>query len=271
MTRPELEPDALNTAEMTIFEHLEEVRARLIRSLIALAIGFLISFAFAEQIFQFLSKPLIRALPDTKKQMVFTSLPEVFFVYIKVALFTGILLALPVIFYQIWKFVAPALYRNEKRYVLPFVFLSTVFFIAGTSFGYFEIFPWGFKFFIGFSSQDIQPMITLKDYLKFATRLLLAFGLIFEMPIIITFLARIGLVTPGMLNRNRKYAVLIIVILAAILTPPDVITQLMMAAPMWILYEISIISAWVVQKRRKSGVPDQKTGEKSSIPRSTDA
>ncbi|MBN1355641.1 twin-arginine translocase subunit TatC [bacterium] len=237
---------------MTILEHLTELRACLIKSLAAVGIGAVICFAFAEHIFDFLSEPLIRILPQANREMVFTSLPEVFFVYIKVALFAGILLASPVIFHQIWKFVAPALYSHEKRYVIPFVLISTVFFLLGAAFSYYQIFPYGFKFFIGFSDENIRPMITLKDYLKFSTRLLLAFGLVFEMPIVISFLAKLGLVTPAFLRKNRKYALLIIVIIAAILTPPDIVTQLMMAGPMYVLYELSILSAMIFGRKSRT-------------------
>ena len=235
--------------EMPILEHLTELRSRLIKSLIAVGAGFLASFYFAERIFDLLAAPLRKILPEANGDMIYTSLPEVFFVYIKVALFCGILFALPVIFYQVWKFVAPALYRNEKKFAFPFVIISTLFFLMGTSFSYFQIFPWGFKFFLGFSKENIQPMISLKEYLKFSTRLLLAFGLVFEMPVVISFLAKIGLVTPKFLRKQRKYALLIILVAAAILTPPDVVTQLMMAGPMYILYEISIIASTVFSRK----------------------
>jgi sec-independent protein translocase protein TatC len=238
------------SGEMSILEHLTELRSCLIKSLIAVGIGTIASFVFAEYIFNFLAEPLLKVLPEDQQKLVFTSLPEVFFVYIKVAIFAGILLASPVVFYQIWRFVAPALYRSERRYVVPFVFISTVFFFMGAGFSYFQIFPYGFKFFIGFSDETIRPMITLKEYLKFSTRLLLAFGLVFEMPIIISFMAKIGIVTPAFLRKQRKYAILLMVLLAAILTPPDVVTQLMMAGPMYILYELSILSAMVFGRRK---------------------
>jgi len=243
---------------MSVLSHLTELRSRLIRCFIAIGTGFLVCFAFAEQLFEYLSKPLIEMLPPDHQAMVFTSLPEVFFVYIKVALFAGMIISTPVIFYQIWKFIAPALYANEKRYIFPFVIVSTLFFLMGASFAYFQIFPWGFKFFIGFSDENIQPMITLKEYLKFSTRLLLAFGLVFEMPIVISFLAKIGMVSPALLRKNRKYAILMMIVLAAILTPPDIVTQLMMAGPMYLLYEMSILSSVFFSRKKK----DKKKKEK---------
>ncbi|MBN1550052.1 twin-arginine translocase subunit TatC [bacterium] len=239
---------------MSLMEHLTELRTRIIRALLAVLVGFIACFAFAEQIFRFLSQPLIDVLPEAEKQMVFTSLPEVFIVYLKVSIFAGIFLSSPVIFYQIWRFISPGLYAHEKKYMIPFVIISTLFFILGAVFTYYQVFPWGFKFFIKFSSDSIKPMISLNEYLKFATRLLLAFGAIFEMPILISFLARIGLVTPSFLRKQRKYAIVIMFTLAAILTPPDVITQLMMAGPMWVLYEISILAADFFKSKR-----DQKT------------
>ncbi len=242
--------------EMSLLEHLTELRSRLLKSFIAILVGFLSTFYFAESIYRFLSRPLIEVLPEAEKKMIFTSLPEVFFVYIKVALFAGIIVASPVLFFQIWKFVAPGLYKDERKYVIPFVLFSTAFFLAGASFAYFQIFPWGFKFFVGFQNENIQPMITMKEYLKFSTRLLLAFGIIFEMPIVSFFLSKIGILTPGFLRKNRKYAILIMVILAAILTPPDVVTQLMMAGPMLILYEISILVSLVAGQKKKKNPTD---------------
>lgn len=235
--------------EMSILAHLEEIRRRLIRSILVVFVFSCIGFYFADHIFQFLSRPLITELPEFQNRMVFTSLPEVFFVYIKVGLFAGILVSLPYLFYQLWKFVSVGLYPHEKSSVVPFVLASTVFFLLGASFCYFQVFPWGFKFFIGFTSDSIMPMITLREYLKFAIRLILVFGLIFEMPIATAFLARIGLVTPQFLRKYRAYAVVVIFIMAALLTPPDVVTQLALAGPMLLLYEISVWTAVVFRRR----------------------
>jgi sec-independent protein translocase protein TatC len=231
--------------------HLEELRKRLIVCAIAVGAGFVISYIFSKQLFSLLILPLTKVLPP-ESRLIFTSLPEMFIAYIKVALIAGIILAVPVIFYELWMFLAPALYQREKRYVVPFVLFSTILFVAGSLFGYFVVFPYGFKFFISFATEDIQALPSVKQYFSFAIRLLLAFGLVFEMPVAVLFLTKIGLITPESMRKYRKFAILGSFILAAILTPPDVATQLMMALPLIILYELSIfISRGVYRKRQE--------------------
>jgi sec-independent protein translocase protein TatC len=229
--------------------HLEELRKRLIVCFIAVGIGFILSYGFKEKLFQILTRPLIGVMQPGDK-LIFTGLPEAFFTYLKVAFLSGIILAAPVIFYQFWMFVAPGLYDKEKRLMTPIVLLSTVFFVGGAFFGYFIVFPYGFKFFLGFASEIIQPLPSMREYLGFASKLLLAFGLVFELPLIITFLARLGIVSVTFLKKNRKYALLLFFIGAAILTPPDVVTQIMMAFPLILLYEISIIGARIFGKKK---------------------
>ena len=229
-------------------EHLEELRKRLIICFIAVGIGFVLSYGFKEKLFQILTRPLIRVM-QTGDKLIFTGLPEAFFTYLKVAFLSGIILAAPVIFYQFWMFVAPGLYDKEKRLMAPIVFLSTFFFVGGAFFGYFIVFPYGFKFFLGFASEIIQPLPSMREYLGFASKLLLVFGLVFELPLIITFLARLGIVSVSFLKKNRKYALLLFFVGAAILTPPDVVTQIMMALPLMVLYEISIIGARIFGKK----------------------
>jgi sec-independent protein translocase protein TatC len=230
--------------------HLEELRRRLIICAIAIGIGFVISYFFSKQLFSLLILPLVKVLP-ADSQLIFTSLPEMFLTYIKVSLVAGIILAIPVIFYELWMFIIPALYQKEKRYLVPFVLFSSILFILGALFGYLIVFPYGFKFFIGFATEDIQALPSVKQYFSFAIRLLLAFGLVFEMPVVVLFLARIGLVTPDAMKRFRKFAILCSFILAAILTPPDVATQIMMALPIIILYELSILISKVVYRKKK--------------------
>ena len=229
-------------------EHLEELRKRLIVCFIAVGIGFVLSYGFKEKLFQILTRPLIRVM-QTGDKLIFTGLPEAFFTYLKVAFLSGIILAAPVIFYQFWMFVAPGLYDKEKRLMAPIVFLSTFFFVGGAFFGYFIVFPYGFKFFLGFASEIIRPLPSMREYLGFASKLLLVFGLVFELPLIITFLARLGIVSVSFLKKNRKYALLLFFVGAAILTPPDVVTQVMMALPLIVLYEISIIGARIFGKK----------------------
>jgi sec-independent protein translocase protein TatC len=229
-------------------EHLEELRKRLIVCFIAVGVGFVLSYGFKEKLFQILTRPLIRVM-QTGDKLIFTGLPEAFFTYLKVAFLSGIILAAPVIFYQFWMFVAPGLYDKEKRLMVPVVVLSTVFFVGGAFFGYFIVFPYGFKFFLGFASETIRPLPSMREYLGFASKLLLAFGVVFELPLIITFLAKLGMVSVSFLKKNRKYALLLFFIGAAILTPPDVVTQIMMALPLILLYEISIIGARIFGKK----------------------
>ncbi len=236
--------------KQTFIEHLEELRRRLIISLIAVGIGFVICYIFSKEIFQLLMIPLQRTLPSGSS-MIFTSLPEAFFTYLKTALLAGIFVASPVVLYQIWLFVAPALYSHEKRYVIPFVFFSTVLFIGGAGFGYFIVFPFGFKFFLSFATDFIKPAPKLKEYFSLCSMLLLAFGLTFELPLFIAFLAKLGVIDARMLSRNRRYVIVAIFIVAAILTPPDVVTQLMMAGPLLFLYEVSIWVAKIVGKKRE--------------------
>ena len=229
--------------------HLEEMRKRLVTCFIAIGIGFALSYGFKEKIFDILSHPLISVMGADDK-LIFTGLPEAFFTYLKVALLSGFMLAAPVILYQFWMFVAPGLYKKERSLLVPIVFLSSVFFVGGALFGYFIVFPFGFKFFLGFSSDTIQALPSMKEYLSFSAKLLLAFGLVFELPIIITFLSKMGLVSVEFLKKNRKYALILFFAGAAILTPPDVVTQIMMALPLMLLYEISIIGARVFGKKK---------------------
>ena len=242
--------------------HLDELRKRLISCFIAVGIGFVLSYAFKEYLFEILTLPLISVMPPGGK-LIFTGLPEAFFTYLKVALLSGLMLSAPIILYQFWVFVAPGLYDKERRLLFPIVILSTFFFLGGALFGYFIVFPWGFKFFLGFASETIQPLPSMKEYLSFSAKLLLAFGLVFEMPLVITFLAKLGLVSVDFLRKNRKYALLLFFVGAAILTPPDVVTQVMMAGPLMLLYEISILGARIFQKKSPSPQDDDESEKKT--------
>ncbi|MGD9252218.1 MAG: twin-arginine translocase subunit TatC [Desulfobacterales bacterium] len=228
--------------------HLEELRKRLITSFIAIGVGFVAAYGFKEYLFSILVQPL-QSVMQEGDTLIYTNLPEAFFTYLKVALLAGIGMATPVLLYQFWMFVAPGLYEKEKRLLLPIVFLCSFFFIGGALFGYFVVFPWGFKFFLGFATETIRPMPSMKEYLGFAAKLLIAFGLVFELPLVITFMARMGIVSVAFLKKHRKYAVLLFFAGAAILTPPDVVTQVMMAMPLMLLYEISIIGARIFGRR----------------------
>lgn len=228
--------------DMTLIEHLQELRVRLVRSFIAIFVGFLACYAFAEDLFDILMAPMVAVLQNSN--FIYTYPPEAFFTYLKVSFVAGFFLVSPYIFYQVWLFVAPGLYENERKYLVPIAIFTAFFFTAGALFGYFIVFPFGFEFFASYSSEDIVFTPKLSEYLSFSLKLLFAFGVVFELPLVIFFLARLGLVTASGLRKSRKYAILIIFITAAILTPPDVFTQSLMAGPMILLYEVGI---WVAQ------------------------
>jgi sec-independent protein translocase protein TatC len=237
---------------MPFTKHLDELRGRMIKCAVAVAVGFFISYAFKEQILAWLMIPLLQSLPPGETQkLIYTAPHEAFFTYLKVSFIGGVMLAVPVILFQLWRFIAPGLYTNEKKYIFPIVFLSSVFFVGGALFGYFFVFPTGFQFFTSFANQYITPMITTKEYLSFVIRLLLGFGIIFELPIFVFFLAKIGVVSSQFLRKQRKWAIVLIFVIAAALTPgPDVFSQVMMAGPLLILYELSVWIAYFCGRKK---------------------
>ncbi len=236
--------------KMPFTAHLEELRKCLIISAVAIAIGTFISYGFKEHIFHVLMRPLIHAL--TGQKMIFTGLPEAFFVYLEISIITGIILAMPVVLYETWVFVAPGLYVHERRFAVPLVMLGTIFFAGGVIFAFFVIFPFAFKYLVGFETDFVRPLPDMKEYMSLATSLLLAFGIIFELPLVLTMLARIGVVSDTFLKKQRKYAFLLAFVAAAVFTPtPDVFNQVLMAGPIIILYEISIWGAKLFGKKRE--------------------
>ena len=237
----------MSDVKMPFTSHLAELRNRLIVCFVAVGLGFAVAYAFSAEIFEWLVRPLIKVLPPGDK-LVFTALPEAFFIYIKASLIAGIVLASPVIFYELWMFVAPGLYKKEKRWVLPFVIISSLLFAGGALFGYFVVFPVGFRFLVSFSTENIHALPSLQLYLSFCLKLLLGFGLVFEFPVLAYFLARIGIINSRMMAKNRRIAILLIFIVAAVITPPDVVSQIMLAVPLYLLFEISI---WIVKMAGK--------------------
>ena len=233
----------------TFTEHLEELRSRLIKCIIAILIAFLCSYYFSEDLFALLSYPLNKVLPEESK-LIFTGLTDAFFTYFKVALIFGIFLSSPVILYQIYMFITPGLYANEKKYLIPFVFFSSILFIGGALFGYLVIFPIGFKFFLSFATDEITALPSIKEYLTFSSKLLFSFGIIFELPLFTFFLTKLGLINYEQLSKNRRYAILLIFVSSAILTPPDVVTQILMSGPLLILFEISVIITRIFGKKQ---------------------
>lgn len=246
-----------NDSKQPFMSHLEELRKRLVHCAISVGIGFVVAYVFAEELFQLLALPLKESMGEGQT-FIFTNLPEMFFAYLKTALVAGILASAPIIFYQLYMFVAPGLYKNEKKLVIPFVVASTFLFVGGSLFGYFVVFPFGFRFFLGFANETIQALPSVKEYFSFSIKLLLAFGVVFELPVVAFFLGKMGILTPELMRKKRKYAILLTFAIAAILTPPDVVTQCMMALPLIILYEISILVVKLA-KAKKEG--DDATSE----------
>lgn len=235
-----------NQKTMGLLQHLEELRKGIIISLIAIAIASVISFAFIEEILGVITKPLTAQ----GIKPVYTAITEGIFTYFKIALITGTVFATPVLIWQVWRFIVPALYPHEKKYLYKLVPISIILFVGGVVFAYFTVFPIAVFVLIKLASE-FEPMLTISKYLSFTLSFLIPFGLVFEFPLVIYFLTSIGVVTPEWLVRNRKYAILITFVLAAMLTPgPDPLSQLIMAAPMVVLYEIGILVAKVVTKKR---------------------
>ncbi|MBG0775613.1 MAG: twin-arginine translocase subunit TatC [Desulfovibrionaceae bacterium] len=246
--------------EMSLLDHMEELRHRLTRAIIGALVGFLACYAFAQQMFDLLVLPLVKVLPEGSS-LIFTALPEAFFTYIKISFVAGIFVASPYIFYQIWAFIAPGLYKEERKWMLPIAACSAVFFVSGALFGYFVVFPFAFGFFMEYSTDLIKAMPSLSEYLGFSLKLLFAFGLTFELPLFVFFLARLGIVNAAMLRRVRKFAILGAFIMSAILTPPDVVSQVLMAGPLLILYEASIFVAQFFGKTKPAEETEEDEGE----------
>lgn len=232
---------------MPLTEHLEELRRRLVVALLAIGAAFGACYWFAEEIFYLLAHPLLQNADAGPVQLIGTGVTEAFFTKLKVSVIAALFVASPVIFHQAWKFVAPGLYEQEKRYALPFVFFATLFFVAGAVFCYVVVFPVGFAFFVEqYKTIGVTPSIRISEHLTFSARMLLAFGVTFELPVVTFFLARIGLVTHRTLLGYFRYAILGIFVLAAVLTPgPDIASQFLMAGPLLLLYVVSIGVAFV--------------------------
>jgi sec-independent protein translocase protein TatC len=234
--------------KMTFLDHLEELRRRLVVSILAIAVGFLACWYFAEPIFAKLQEPLTKFLAPGDK-LAYTRLTAPFFLYMKVSFFAGLFLAAPVILFQLWLFIAPGLYKKERRLAAPFIVFGTVFFILGGYFGYRFLLPATCSFFVE-TGKQFKQMVTVDDYFSFASTIILACGLVFETPIIIFFLARLGIVTPAFLMQKFKYAVVLSFVIAAVVTPtPDMVTQAALAIPMILLYLIGVAVAFLFGKK----------------------
>jgi len=249
--------DEIEEKRMPLLDHLVELRTRLIYSFAAFLIAFFACYAVSEQIFSFLVAPLAHLTEgEAGRRMIYTALHEAFFTYLKVSFFAAACVAFPVISIQIWQFIAPGLYKDEKSAFLPFLIATPVLFTIGAAMVYFLVIPLAWQFFLGFEHPGTDGSLPLvlepkvDQYLSLVMRLIFAFGVCFELPVLMILLAKVGIVTSAGLAKKRKYAILIAFVVAAILTPPDVISQVLLAIPVAILYEISIIGARIVEKKR---------------------
>jgi len=238
-------------SRMSFMEHLEELRKRLLRAALAIMVGFVVCISFAYYIMNFATEPL-RALLPKDTTMIFTKLQDPFFVWVKVSVVTGIFLVLPYVLYQVWRFIAPGLYKKERKTALPFVVIGTALFYIGSAFAYFAVFPVVFGFFLGFQQTDLKPMIDLGPFISLILKLMLAFGAIFETPVIIVFLGLLGVVDSAFLRKGRRYFVVLAFVAGAMLSPPDVVSQILMAVPLLVLFEASIQVLSIIEKRRKA-------------------
>lgn len=235
---------------MSLMEHLEELRRRILWSLVALGGAFFLCWGYAQEIFQFLAQPVYRVLPPGKK-LAILGITDAFILYVKVAALAAAFLAAPFILLQVWKFVAPGLYRRERYWALPFVVLGSFFFVGGGAFAYYVAFPFAVQFLLGVG-QEFEAVITVERYFGFLLTVVLGLGLMFELPILIFLLSQIGIVTPRFLMRNFRWAVLIIFFVAAIITPtPDIVNMLVFAVPTIVLYLLGVAAAALVGRQRK--------------------
>ena len=251
---PEVEEERFSLASMGFLEHLEELRKRIVNSAIAVAVGFFVCWWKVEKIYGFVQKPIMTALHNNhlEEKLVYLNPTEPFNLYMKVALLAGLFLTSPFVLYQVWMFIAPGLYRKEKRYVAPFLFSTVLLFLCGGYFGYHIVYPQALGFLIGFGKQ-FQPMITIGEYTQLFMTIILGMGLIFEMPILIFFLALMGIVSASFMWKNARYSILIIFVIAGIITPSsDILNMCIFASPMLVLYFLSIGIAWLVHPAQRA-------------------
>jgi len=246
-----LDSDDSSGGKMSFLDHLDELRRRIIYAVVAVLGGFVIAFFFVDQIFDFIMRPMQQLLPPGGT-LVYTDPAEAFMLYIKIALIAGLILALPVVFAQVWLFIAPGLYSNEKRYAIPFIVMSSFFFVVGAAFSHYVVFPLTWQFFVSFKNDILTFMPRVEPAFAIYLRLILAMGITFQLPTLVLFLARMGMITPRFMIRNFKYAVLVIIIAAAVLSPDGGgVGLLAMGGPVILLYIFSIGLAWIFGKKKR--------------------
>lgn len=250
-TSPFQEPEEPAEGRMTFLEHLDELRKRITHAVVGLLVGFIVAFAFIRQVFDFVYQRLIASVPGGK--LVYTEAPEMFMLWIKIAALTGVLIASPYIMLQVWFFIAPGLYAKEKKLAIPFVLSSSGLFIGGAAFSHYMVFPAAWTFFASFSNDYIEFLPRVGPVFGMYVKLMLGIGLTFQLPVLMFVLARLGIVTAGFLLRNFRYAVLIIFIVAAVITPDaNPVNQLLVAGPMIGLYLVGVAVAWLFGKSKKA-------------------
>ena len=249
--------DAINDTAMPLLDHLIELRSRLLWSMLAFVVAFAVCYYFSRPIYSFLAQPLADILISQggNRRLIYTALYEAFFTYLKVALFAAAFVSFPVVATQIYMFIAPGLYRSEKNAFLPFLLATPVLFVAGAALAYYFVFPAAWNFFISFESADgggglpVQLEAKVSEYLGLVMQIIFAFGLAFQLPVLLTLLAKVGIISSASLKKYRRYAYVGMFVVAAIITPPDVITQVGLAVPLIVLYEISIVTAGLVETK----------------------
>lgn len=250
MTDSNKDQNEVDTSRMALWEHLDDLRKALIRVIIVLGLVTAVTYNYAEKLLYWLEKPLLDALPQEHRKLYFTGITDKFFVYLKASIYAAIAVGVPYLLWEIWRFVSPGLYSKERKLVLPFIFLGSLFFFLGCVFGYTVVIPYGYQFLVNFApSASEVPLITLSDYFTVTLQLIMMMGIVFELPVVLMLLAKFGLIPQGFLSKFRGHAYVALAVVAGVVTPtPDAFTMLLVMVPLFILYEISIILVkWITK------------------------
>lgn len=236
---------------MPLWEHLDELRRRMIRSLIAVGLALTVTYNVSDEIVNFLEQPLLKVLPEGQQKLYFTGLTDKFFVYLQVSVLSALVLVSPYLFFELWKFVSPGLKPKEKKFVFPFVLFATGTFLVGLAFGYYLVLPYGYQFLVEFGGDSHQAMITLQEYFSLTLKMLLGIGIIFELPVVLILLGKVGIVNATFLAHHRRYAFVGAAVVGAVITPsPDAFTMILVAVPLYLLYELSILGVRFTSPRQ---------------------